>query len=175
MTHPTQPTDSILNQILDKINANGIQSLSSKEMMILDKISKDESLTDIDLFLEDTKPDIPATALDRFNNAIKLSGYQKDFRKVYGPNFTTRGRVTGWFIEKDFIAYLEYNDKRTDLIFDNIAEKLSIDEFNEMIPNIISYIESEFKLKYTIDEAIIEKVSQKYRLNPTFIEFILYK
>ncbi len=181
MTQPTQTTDSILNQILDKINAKGFKSLTPEELTTLDKISKGESLT---IYMEvyadpndpreiNQKPVI--TLVDRFNQALKLSGYQKDFRKIFGANFTTRGRVTGWYIEKDFIAYLEYNDKRTDLIFDNIAEKLSIEEFNEMISNIIIYIESEFKLKYTNDKDIVDQASRKYKLNPTFIEFILYK
>lgn len=177
MINPKSNIDSILNQILEKITVNGLKSLSKSELTILDKISKGESLLSFeqDIITRTKTPESVDTPIDRFNKAIKLSGYDKDFRKIYGSNFTTRGRVTGWFIEKDFIAYLEYEDKRVDLIYDNIADKLSVQEFNEMISNIIIYIENEFGIKYTNDETKIEALSRTHKLNSDNVEFILYK
>jgi hypothetical protein len=173
MINPIHNVDNILNQILDKITANGFKSLSENELHILDRISKGEALLTMDTNVVNIKPN--DTPIDRFNKAIKHSGYDKDFRKIYGSNFTTRGRVTGWFIENDFIAYLEYEDKRVDAIYDNIANKSTIPEFNEMISNIIIHIEHEFKIEYTNDELKIEVLSKKYKLNHSNVEFILYK
>ena len=172
MNQINKSTDTILNKILDKIITNGIKSLSDKDLIILNKISKGEPLSEITLFIEKVSE---LTPLEKFNNAINQSGYQKDFKKIYGPNYTTKGRVTGWFIEKDFIAYIEFNDKRTDSIFDNIADKLSVDEFNDMITNIITHIETEFKLKFTNDVDIIKNYSIKYKLNNKFVAFVLHK
>jgi hypothetical protein len=173
MINPIHNADIILNQILDKITLNGFKSLSENDLLILDSISMGKTLITMDTKIVNTKP--AETPIDRFNRAINHSGYEKDFRKVYGSNFTTRGRVTGWFIEKDFIAYLEYEDKRVDTIYDNIANKTTVEEFNEMISTIIVYVENEFNLKYNNDIIKIEILSKKYKLNHLNVEFILHK
>lgn len=173
MEKNTNERDIILNRILDKIISNGLGALTDMDKALLKRISLDEALDNIRVDKEDVTDE--QNPLIKFIQALKQSGYEKDFKYIYSQTYTTKGKVSGWFIEKDFIAYIECNDKRVDAIYDRLLEKYDYSDFDDIMDVIIDNIETEFKLSYCEDDFIICEAAKKYKLDPLFIEFIFIK
>jgi len=173
MERNTTEREQILNKILDKISSGGLGSLSKMDNTLLSRISNNENLDNLNVESDDNSNE--PNAILKFVNALKQSGYEKDFKYIYTSTYTTKGRVTGWFIENDFIAYIECNDKRVDAIYDRLLEKYDYSDFDDIMDVIIDNIETEFGLLYCEDDTIITEMAKKYKLNPIYIEFIFIK